>query len=109
MGGEPAMTTRSDLRRAVDEVLDPAWPVERRRAIRRMVASTVGRWAGGMAAITVLDLLLYVVVGVTLPPAFFVVVGLLAAVGALPDVDDRAHLSRWPRRLRRRPYLLPRP
>lgn len=97
----------ADLRRAVDEVLEPAWATERRRATRRLVASCAGRWAGGMVAATGLALVLGAATGAALPPAFFVVVGLLAAIGAMPDAEERSHLSRRPRPPRRL-YLLPR-
>ncbi len=38
------------LRRAVDEILEPAWPHERRRAARRLSYQTLTRIMGGFLA-----------------------------------------------------------
>ena len=84
------------LRDAVDGVLEPAWPHERRRAARRLLRSSLGRWAGGMVAIVAFSLVLRLTIGLTVPWLFFAFIGFLAAIAALPDPADRAHLRREP-------------
>lgn len=105
MTGDPS---DEQLRRAVDEVLEPVWGTEHRRAAARLAFRSAGRWAGGMGAVALLDALLFLAAGVALPVSFFVVIGLVAAVAAAPDDDQRSHLRRWPRPPRPRLYLLPR-
>lgn len=82
------------LRQSVDEVLEPAWHRERRRAWRRVLSGSFGRWLGGMAAISLLALALRLILGMALPWFFFVGMGLLGAIGALPDPSDHTHLRR---------------
>jgi len=80
------------LRRAVDEVLDPIWHQEHRRARQHRVTSTVGRMAGGMLVLWALALVVQLVVGVTVPWVAFGFVTLLATVLAMWDAPDHPHL-----------------
>lgn len=84
------------LCRAVDEVLEPAWPAARRRASRRLVRSSFTRAAIGMIIILAFALVLRSVVGLQVPWVFFAFMGLLAFLAALPDSPARAHLQREP-------------
>ncbi len=83
-----------DLRQAVDNVLEPAWPRERRRALRRLGCSMLGRLAGGLAVLWVLAFLVRLVTGVTVPWVAFGFITFLATVVALPEPGDRSHLRR---------------
>jgi len=76
------------LARAVDEVLDPAWIDERRRALRRWSYSTIGRVAIGMLALWVFDLL----IGMALPWVFFVFMAVLMTGSAFSQEEGREHL-----------------
>ena len=89
-------TSEEHLGRAVDEVLEQAWPAERRRAGRLLVRSSLGRAVAGLGAILVFSLVLRATIGLEVPWLFFAFVGFLAAVAALPDPPDRAHLKREP-------------
>jgi len=51
------------LRRAVDDVLEPAWPWEYRRAARRLHSSTLGRLTGALLVLWVLALVVYLLTG----------------------------------------------
>jgi hypothetical protein len=53
------------LRHAVDEVLEPAWPREYRRAARRLHSSTLGRLASALVVLWVLALVVYLLSGVS--------------------------------------------
>jgi len=53
------------LRRAVDDVLEPAWPWEYQRVARRLVSSTLGRLAGAFLALWVLALVVYLLTSVS--------------------------------------------
>jgi hypothetical protein len=88
-------TPEEHLRRAVDEVLEPAWPRERRRAVRRLAGSMLGRLFGGLLALWTLALLVHLVVGPPFPWAAFGLVTVLAtAAVAVCDLEDRSHLRR---------------
>lgn len=81
------------LRNAVDEVLEPAWPRERRRAARRLHLRTMSRIAGGCLALWGLGFVVHLWVGVSFPWVFFGVIALLATVAASGQEDHR-HLRR---------------
>jgi len=49
------------LRHVVDEVLEPVWLRERRRAARRLVCSTLGRVAVALVALSVLAVVSYLI------------------------------------------------
>ncbi len=81
------------LRRAVDEVLEPAWPQEQRRAAKRLAYSTVRRVVGGTLALWLLGLVVHLIVGGTFPWVYFGFIALLATIAAFGQ-DDRSHLRR---------------
>jgi hypothetical protein len=83
-------TSEEQVARAVDEVLDPAWPNERRRALRRWSYSTIGRVAVGLVALWVFG----VIVGMTLPWTFYGVMGLMMTSAAFCQEEGREHLRR---------------
>jgi hypothetical protein len=83
------------LRHAVDEVLEPAWPRERRRALMRLAAPTAGRFVRGVLGLWALALTVHVVVGPPFPWVAFGLVTLLAtAVVSACDLGDGSHLRR---------------
>jgi hypothetical protein len=82
------------LRRAVDEVLEPAWPRERRRAARRMSLSTLSRVVGGCLALWALGFVVHLLVGGNFPWLYFGLIALLAAIAASTNQGDRTHLRR---------------
>jgi hypothetical protein len=82
------------LRQAVDDVLEPAWPRERRRAHRRLSWSTLGRLAGGLAVLWLLAFVVRLITGEAFPWFAFGLVTFLATVVALPEPGDRSHLRR---------------
>jgi hypothetical protein len=84
--------SEEDLRRAVDDVLQPAWPTERRRARRRWVAATVGRAVLGTVALWTLATVVSLFVGRTLPVTFYVFIGGMAMAAALHEGRDADHL-----------------
>jgi fatty acid desaturase len=81
------------LRSAVDEVLEPAWPRERRRAARRLGLRTTIRIVWGCLALWVLGFVVHLWVGVSFPWVFFGVIALLASVAASGQ-EDHVHLRR---------------
>jgi hypothetical protein len=82
------------LRRAVDEVLEPAWPRERSRALRRLRNQTLFRILGSFLVLWGLGLGAHLVVGGSFPWAFFGLIALMASVAAFVTPDDRPHLRR---------------
>jgi hypothetical protein len=82
------------LRRAVDEVLEPAWPRERRRAAKRLGYRTLGRIAGGCLALWGLGFLVHLLVGGHFPWVFFGVITLLASIAASITQADTSYLRR---------------
>lgn len=88
--------SEQQLRRQVDQALDPVWPRERRRAWRRAALKETGHWALGMAAIAGIAVGVYLVFGIMVPWMFFVVIGILAAIAVLPDPNEQSHLKREP-------------
>ena len=64
-----------DLREAVDEVLEAAWPHERRRARTRWNRGTLGRIAGGLVVLVALPLTLQLTAGFSLPWVFYAFIG----------------------------------
>ncbi len=82
------------LRRAVDEVLEPAWQYERRRAARALTYRTLRRIAVGCLVLWGLGVVVHLVVGGYFPTLSFGLVTLLASVAASTTQGDRAHLHR---------------
>jgi hypothetical protein len=87
------MDDELDLQTA-DEVLESAWPRERRRARRRLVLAALGRAAIFMAALGALSLVVDLLFGMVVPWTFFVFMGALTLVAARPEPDERALLRR---------------
>ena len=83
-------TSEERLAQAVDEALDPAWPHERRRALRRWSYSTVGRVAAGLLGVWVLAF----IIGMRLPWTFFGCMGSLMTLAAFSQAEGREHLRR---------------
>lgn len=79
------------LRQAVDDVLEAAWPDERRRASRQLVASTVWRAVCGVLAFWAMGVAL-AAFGLTLPWTFYAFIGGLTLVVALHEARDPEHL-----------------
>jgi hypothetical protein len=84
-----------DLEAATERILESAWPGERRRALGRMAASTVGRVAVFLLALGALAAAVRLTVGVDVPWVFFAFMGGLALAAAVHD-SDRDHLRRQP-------------
>ena len=87
-------TSEEQLRRAVDEVLEPVWAIERRRAIRRLVYVTAGRVAMGVLTMWVVAFGAHLVVHENFPRVYFVVITLLGTtIAALMNMDGSAPLE----------------
>ncbi len=81
---------------AVDDILEGAWARERRRALRRWRFETALRLAAGLMALGTMCLVLRLVVGLTLPWAFFGFMTVLMAGAAFSQTDGREHLGDKP-------------
>jgi len=82
------------LRRAVDQVLEPAWPLERRRAARRLTYHVLARIVGGFIVLWGLGITVHLLVGGPFPWMFFGVIALLASTAASLSQCDPSHLRR---------------
>jgi hypothetical protein len=82
------------LRRAVDQVLEPAWTRERRRAARRLSYQTLARILGSTMALWSFGFGAHLVVGGNFPWLFFGLIALLGSAVAFLTQDDRSHLHR---------------
>ncbi len=82
------------LRRAVDQVLEPAWPLERRRAARRLGYHVLARIVGGFFVLWGLGITAHLLVGGPFPWMFFGLIALLASTAAALTQCDRSHLRR---------------
>jgi hypothetical protein len=80
-----------NLESAADRVLESAWVGERRRALARLVASTLGRVAVFVLGLGALVGVVRLALGVDVPSSFFAVMSGLALAAAWREVD-RAHL-----------------
>lgn len=83
-----------DLSGAVDEVLDPVWPRERRRALFHMAGLTLGRVGVFLLALSALSLVTGLAFGLVVPWTFYAFVGGLALVCARPEPGQRSALRR---------------
>ncbi len=81
---------------AVDEILEPAWARERRRALRRWRLETGVRLIAGLLALWAMCVVLRLVVGLALPWTFFGFMTLLMAGAAFSQTDGREHLRDGP-------------
>lgn len=86
------------VQHAVDDVLDAAWPKERRRALVRLATPILGRTAVFLLALLVFGFAVHVVFGLVVPYIFFVFMTGLALVCARPGEEERAHLLRESKR-----------
>jgi len=77
-----------------DEVLEAAWPKERRRLRRQMALAHFGRTAVFLAMLGGLSLAVYLLFGMVIPWTFFAFMGALALLGGRPEADERALLHR---------------
>jgi len=83
--------SEESLGRAVDEVLEPAWMRERRRAAMRLGYYTVRRIVGSFLALWGLGFVAHLLVGGHFPWVFFGLIALLASIAASTTQSDRAH------------------
>jgi fatty acid desaturase len=81
-------------RQTADEVLEAAWPKERRRARRRMLSAMVERVALFLLALGGLSFVVWLLFGLVVPWTFFAFMAVLTLVGGRPDPDERALLRR---------------
>jgi len=88
-------TFEEQLARAVDEVLDPVWPRERRRGIRRLTYTTLGRIAVGLLTMWAVAIVAHLVAPESFPWVYFAVITILGtAIAALVNLGSTAHLQR---------------
>lgn len=83
-----------DLRRAVDEALELAWPRVRRRVVGRSAAVEMCRVGGFVLAIGAIVVVVRVGIGAVIPWSFLAFIGFLAAFIALHEVRGGSHLRR---------------
>jgi hypothetical protein len=81
-----------NLRGAVDEVLEAAWPDELRRARRRWNLGTLGRIAGGLFGFCGILLIAQLILGFRFPWAFCALIGGLTVSAAVGEARDPDHL-----------------
>jgi len=86
--------SEDDLHRAVDEVLEPVWPQERRRAVVLSAGRTLARIAGFMLALLVPALIVHFAFGLVIPWSFFGFIALLTTGIAMHGVRTDSHLGR---------------
>jgi hypothetical protein len=87
------MAPEPGLQRAADEVLEAAWPTERRRAVVRMATSVLGRVTVFLLALLAFSLAVKLFFGLVVPWTFFAFMAGLALVCATGD-EERVHLHR---------------
>jgi hypothetical protein len=66
------------LHRAVDEVLEPAFPREQRRVAWRSTARALGRVAGLLLGVWIMGLVARLLFGLVLPWTFFALLALIS-------------------------------
>lgn len=84
--------SEEQLRRSVDDVLEPVWPREHRHAARRWLYSTLARAALGVLAFWSLALAVDLIFGLAFPWTFYACIGGLTIVAALCEARDPDHL-----------------
>jgi hypothetical protein len=87
-------TSEEHVAQAVDEVLDPAWPDERRRALWRWSYATIGRVAAGLLGLWALGFVMHLMVGLTLPWVFYGFMAVMMIMAAFSQEEGREHLRR---------------
>jgi hypothetical protein len=80
------------IEQAVDDILEPAWVRERRRALRRWRFETGVRLGAGLLPLWAMCLVLRLVVGVTMPWIFLGFMTALMTGAAFSQMDGREHL-----------------
>lgn len=86
--------SEEQVSQAVDEVLEPAWPNERRRAARRWFWCTLGRAALGTLGFWGLGVAMFIFFGAALPWTFYAFMAGLTVIAALHEARDPDHLRR---------------
>jgi hypothetical protein len=81
------------IEQAVDDILEPVWERERRRAMRRWVIETVVRLAAGLVPLWGMCLVLRLVAGLIMPWAFLGFMTVLMTGAAFSQRDGREHLG----------------
>ena len=79
---------------SADEVLESAWPRERRRARRRLALAALVRTAVFVAALGILSIAVHLLFRMVIPWTFFVFMTAIALIAARPEPDERAVLRR---------------
>jgi hypothetical protein len=85
--------TGKRIEQAVDDILEPAWARERRRALRRWTFETAARLAAGLFPLWTFWLVLRLVIGLTMPWAFLGFMTVLMTGAAFSQRDGREHLG----------------
>jgi hypothetical protein len=80
------------MEQAVDDILEPVWVRERRRALRRWNFETGIRLAAGLLPLWGICLILWLAAGVTLPWSFLGFMTVLMTGAAFSQKDGREHL-----------------
>lgn len=86
------MSADEDLRGAVDDVLEEAWPDELRRARRRWNLGTLGRIAGGLFVFFGLSLIVQLITGFSFPWTFYAFIGGMTISAGVREGRDPDHL-----------------
>jgi hypothetical protein len=86
--------SEDQIRRAVDEVLEPAWPAEARRAARAWNLATLGRVVAGLVGVGLILTVVRLVEGRSFPWTFFAFIAVLTVAVAFHAARDPQHLRR---------------
>jgi hypothetical protein len=81
-----------DIRDAVDQVLEAAWPEEHRRARRRWNLGTLARVAAALAVFCGLPLMAQLIVGFSFSWAFYGILGGVIIKAGVCESRDPNHL-----------------
>jgi hypothetical protein len=82
------------IRQAVDEVLEPAWPAEARRAARAWNLATLARVVAGLVGVALLLTVVRLVEGRSFPWTFFVFIAVVTVAVGFHAARDPEHLRR---------------
>ncbi len=92
--GSPMSLSEDHIRRAVDEVLEPVWPVEARRAARSWNLATLARATTGIVGIGLLLTVIQLIEGRSFPWTFLAFMAVLTMAVAFHAARDPEHLRR---------------
>jgi len=81
-------TVTHHLSRQVDEILEPVWQEERRRAKRRGIYAGVGRVVAGATVFLVIAVVVDLLVGVTVPWIAFACITIAAMALSVASRSD---------------------